>query len=209
MYTHLDSHHLLGCVFLSIQTFLVHVSPGGQRSYLGFHLLMTLIWTSIIFWMTSIQEMRESTWAFVSCLVIMFSQPALSWPAAMQTVIPFSFQSTWSAQASPASSDTRFHVYNVTFECSLQCSHFWLQLSHVWATIGGVWIDNRIYWPLTTISLALSLFHTHCNSLQHAVLVSCSFTNPLVTASNGRCFPSYGFPNCSIGHIVACLVVIS
>jgi hypothetical protein len=47
------------------------------------------------------------------------------------------------------------------------------------------------------ITVALSLFHTHYNSLQQAIFsVYRVFTNLLLTASNGKRYPSSGFPNC-------------
>jgi hypothetical protein len=63
-------------------------------------------------------------------------------------------------------------------------------LSHVCVTIDGVWIGNWIYWPLqivTQVTIALSLIHTLCSSVQYVLSLLSVFTSRcLVTAPNDR-----------------------
>jgi hypothetical protein len=74
-------------------------------------------------------------------------------------------------------------------------------------TIYGFWIGNQIYWTLKqllTTSNYNSFTHSqdHCNYSTHKVFSV--FTNCcLVVASNSRCSPYSGFPNCPWSQLPA------
>jgi hypothetical protein len=74
------------------------------------------------------------------------------------------------------------------------------------ATRDEVWIGNWIYWTLTLVttnnydSFAELHFQDHCKYSTHKVF-SDFIIRCLIAASNGRLFPSSGFPNCLLTQL--------